>query len=70
MKVTIDTPAKQVLELVETAQLDTRDKKLARQILTKQIEFLNSQLPETDNEIDRLTILERRDQFVKARREI
>jgi hypothetical protein len=70
MKVTIDTPAKQVLELVETAQLDTRDKKLARQILTKQIEFLNSQLPETDNEIDRLTILERRDQYVKARREI
>jgi hypothetical protein len=70
MKVTIDTPAKQVLELVETAQLDTRDKKLARQILTKQIEFLNSQLPDTDNELDRLTILERRDQFVKARREI
>ena len=70
MKITIDTPAKTVLETVEKGELDTRDKKLARQILTKQIEFFNSQLPDTDNELDRSTIIERRDQYVKARREI
>lgn len=69
MKITIDTSAYTVQKIVEDGELDTRDKKLARQILTKQIEFFNSLLPEA-NEIDKETIVGKRDLMAKARREI
>ena len=69
MKITIDTSAYTVQKIVEDGELDTRDKKLARQILTKQIEFFNSLLPEA-NEIDKETIIGKRDLMIKARREI
>lgn len=69
MKITIDTSAYTVQKIVEDGELDTRDKKLARQILTKQIEFFNSLLPEA-NEIDKETIIGKRDLMIKARREV